>query len=87
MKKDLFDHPKNIRRIIQALTICCAVLFFLDAVIHRHTDHPWETLFGFYAIYGFISCVILVLLAKELRKLIMRSERFYSSEEEPSDNE
>lgn len=80
MKKDFLDNPKNVKRIVHALVVSCIILFALDFVLHRHTQHPWEEAFGFYAIYGFVSCVILVLLAKELRKLIMRSEDFYQQQ-------
>ncbi|MFY0676101.1 MAG: hypothetical protein JXR18_02335 [Neptuniibacter sp.] len=79
MKKDFLDNPKNVKRIVHALVACCVILFGLDFILHRHTQHPWEEMFGFYAIYGFVSCVILVLLAKELRKLIMRSEDYYQN--------
>jgi hypothetical protein len=34
-------------------------------------------LFGFYALYGFVACVLLVLLAAEMRKLVMRDEDYY----------
>jgi hypothetical protein len=40
-------------------------------------SHPWEGFFGFYALYGFVACVLLVLLAKEMRKLVMRDEDYY----------
>lgn len=76
-KVHLFDKPKNVKLVIRGLLVACAVLFALDAVIHRHVVHPWERMFGFYPIYGFVSCVTLVLLAKELRKLVMRSENYY----------
>ncbi|MGH1460750.1 MAG: hypothetical protein ACRBB6_01820 [Neptuniibacter sp.] len=83
MKKDFLDNPKNVKRIVHALVACCVILFGLDFILHRHTQHPWEEMFGFYAIYGFVSCVILVLLAKELRKLIMRSEDYYQNHQHP----
>lgn len=35
---------------------------------------------GSYAVYGFVSCVILVLLGLVLRRLVMRSENFYREE-------
>lgn len=81
MKKDFLDNPKNVKRIVHALVASCVILFGLDFILHRHTQHPWEEMFGFYAIYGFVSCVILVLLAKELRKLIMRSEDYYQHQQ------
>ena len=35
---------------------------------------------GSYAVYGFVSCVILVLLGLVLRRLVMRPENFYREE-------
>ena len=76
-RQHVFDNPRNVRRVIWALVAVCAVSFVLDFFVHRHVDHPWEALFGFYAFYGFGACVALVLLAKEMRKLVMRGEDYY----------
>jgi len=76
-KKHMFDNPRNIKRVIYGLYIVCGLSVFAEFFIHRHVDHPWEALFGFYSLYGFVACVILVLVAKELRKMIMRSEDYY----------
>jgi len=79
-KTHLFDSPHNVKRILRILYGCCAVLFVLDFVIHRHTTHSWENLWGFYAVYGFVACVILVLVATWMRKFIMRPEDYYDDE-------
>jgi hypothetical protein len=42
-------------------------------------------MFGFYSVYGFVACVLLVLLAKEMRKLLIRKEDYYD-EAPPTDN-
>jgi hypothetical protein len=76
-KIHVFDKPRNVKRVIYTLCALCAVSFGLDAVIHRHVDHPWEGLFGFHAAYGFAACVLLVLGAKEMRKVLMRKEDYY----------
>ncbi len=76
-KKHMFDNPKNVQRVIRGLYIACAVVFAADFFVHRHVDHPWESLFGFYGIYGFITFSILVLVSKELRKILMRKEDYY----------
>jgi hypothetical protein len=73
----LFDKPRNVKIVIRGLVVLCIILVILDLIIHRHAVHPWEHIFAFYPIYGFVSCVVLVLLAKELRKLVMRSENYY----------
>ena len=76
-KQYLFDKPKNVSRLLRGFYIVCAVLLVLDFVLHRHISHLWENLPGFYAVYGFVACVLLVLIAKEMRKLIMRKEDYY----------
>jgi len=76
-KTHVFDNPKNVKRVILFLFVICGISLGLDFVIHRHVDHPWEAMFGFYALYGFAACVVLVLIAKEMRKVIMRAEDYY----------
>ena len=90
-KSYLFDNPRNVRRVVRGLVGACIILAALDLVVHRHVSHPWEAMTGFYALYGFVACVLLVLLAKEMRKLLMRSEDYYdeapAADEPPSREE
>lgn len=83
-KKHIFDNPKNVKRVLYFLYACCAVLFLLDFVIHRHVAHSWENLWGFYPVYGFVGCVILVVVATWMRTFLMRSEDYYDN---PAPNE
>ena len=76
-KTYLFDKPRNVRRVVLGLVGVCVILLSLDLVLHRHVSHPWEAMFGFYAVYGFVACVLLVLLAKEMRKVLIRNEDYY----------
>ena len=78
-KKHLFDDPKNIKRLLHILYMCCALLVVLDFVIHRHTMHNWEKLWAFYPIYGFIGCVVLVIVATWMRTFLMRPEDYYDN--------
>ena len=84
-KTYLFDNPRNVRRVVLGLVGACVILVGLDLVLHRHVSHPWEAMFGFYAVYGFVACVLLVLLAKEMRKLLIRKEDYYD-EAPPTDD-
>ncbi len=83
VERHIFDNPRNVRRVTRGLLALCVILVALDFVIHRHVVHPWEETFAFYAIYGFVACVVLVLLAKELRKVVMRSEDYYDPAPKP----
>ena len=76
-KRHIFDNPRNVRRLVYALFAVCALTFAADFFVERHVDHPWEALFGFYAVYGFVACILLVLVAKEMRKVLMRKEDHY----------
>ena len=80
-KQHLFDKPNNVKRVLTILYGCCVLLFALDFVIHRHVMHSWESLWGFYPVYGFVGCVILVLVAKWMRTFLMRSEDYYDEGE------
>jgi len=84
-KKYIFDNPKNIKRVLYFLYACCAILFLLDFVIHRHIAHSWENLWGFYPVYGFVGCVILVVVAKWMRTFLMRSEGYYDNDDPNKD--
>lgn len=79
-KTYLFDKHKNVRRLLHILYGCCGLLFLLDFVIHRHVMHHWENLWGFYPLYGFVGCVVLVLVATWMRTFLMRSEDYYDDE-------
>ena len=76
-KQYFFDSQRNIDRFLMVFYVICAVLFVLDFVIHRHTMHRLEELPGFYALYGFVAFVALVVGSKLLRKLVMRKEDYY----------
>lgn len=86
-KKYLFDNPKNVKILIRALYACCFVLFAMDLVIDRHIYHPWESFLGFYAIYGCLACVVLVMIARELRKVVMRDEDYYDIKDDENNSQ
>ena len=71
------DHPRNVTKLFRGLVVVCALLLAADAVYDKHVELEAETWFGFYAIFGFVACVALVLAAKELRKFLMRDEDYY----------
>jgi len=76
-KQHFFDKPGNVKRMLRAFYGVCAALFIADFVFHRHAEQTVEGWWGFYAIYGFVACVLLVLMAKEMRKVLMRGQDYY----------
>ncbi|MDY7030526.1 MAG: hypothetical protein SVY10_01285 [Thermodesulfobacteriota bacterium] len=73
----LFDKPRNRKIVILSLYIALLILLAVDLVIHRHGDFPWETAPEFFAVYGFVACVVLVFAAKVLRFVVERKEDYY----------
>lgn len=72
-----FDKPENVRKLLRVFYVICGLLVVVDFIVHRHIYHDWENIPAFYAIYGFVGCVVLVLIAKEMRKFLMRGEDYY----------
>lgn len=74
---DFFDKPENISKILKVFYVICVLLVVADFIVHRHIYHDWENIPAFYSIYGFVGCVILVLVAKAIRKVLMKKEDYY----------
>ena len=70
----------GVARLLRVFGSICVVLFVADFLIEREAHSPGEHLPGFYPVYGFVGCVLLVLLAKEMRKLVMRDEDYYQQD-------
>lgn len=79
------DNRKNMPRAGQRgkalLTLffaCCLALFSIDFVVRRPAHMVWEEWPGFYALFGFVACVLMVLVARSLlRPLVKREEDYY----------
>ena len=79
MKKELtiFDNPKNVRRLRIGFFVALALVLVAESFVEMHGVFAVEHFYGFYAVYGFISYVLLIFVAKALRKIIMRKEDYY----------
>ena len=79
-KKHIFDKKKNIMVLLLVFFSSCVFFFFLDLIFYagladKHAVFEWEDWIGFYPVFGFVGCVILVLVSKYiLRPIVMRDE-------------
>ena len=73
------DKPDTVKRFFIGFYVVCGVLIVLELILGRETEHPhpWEWVFSFYGLWGFASFWFLVLVAKQMRKLLIRSEDYY----------
>ncbi|MFT5082685.1 MAG: hypothetical protein ACI9Y1_000712 [Lentisphaeria bacterium] len=87
LENSFFDKPKNVKGLMYVFYGCCVLLLLLEFVIHRHVVHSWENLLGFYPLYGFVGCVILVFVATWMRTFLMRPENYYEDPTEVDNDE
>lgn len=87
-----FDRKENVRKVLVGLFTGCALLVVIDVIFwmvdfDKHPYFRWETWPGFYAVYGFVACVLLVLISKYvLRPLVMRDEDYYETDTKGGDD-
>lgn len=72
-----FDKPENVNRLLNVFYAICVILVIADFIIHRHIGFSWENIPAFYALYGFVACVTLVVIAKKIRTIVIRKENYY----------
>ena len=79
MKKELkiFDKPENVKKFLGFFYAVLVLLLIIDLFIHKHSAFAWDGAPAFFAVYGFISCVLLIFIAKLLRICIKRDEDYY----------
>ena len=76
-KRYWLDDKRNVDKLVWALVLVCAGLILADLFYHKHVHFEFESWFGFFGWYGFICCIGLVLVAKEMRRLVKRDEDYY----------
>ena len=62
--------------------LICIALVAADFIVHRHIYLAFEEIPTFYALYGFVACVVLVVIAKVIRKFVMRDESYYDKRDD-----
>ena len=73
------DSKANVDKIYWGVIGICALLFLADAFYEKHPGFEMEYVFGFYGIFGFVACVGLVLIAKEMRRVLKRDEDYFEA--------
>lgn len=77
-KKYLFDNPRNVKILLRSFFSSLLILLIIERFVHKHPDFLWEGWPEFYAVFGFVAFVAIVLAAKYiLRPLVKRREDYY----------
>lgn len=73
----LFDKPENVKRFLRIFYVSLVLLLIIDFFIPKPAEFPWEDSPNFFSVYGFVSGVLLIFIAKVLRIFIKRKESYY----------
>lgn len=64
-------------RILVIFFTLCAIVLVWDLFVDREVHHPLERWPVLYPLFGFAGVSLLIMLAKGLRRLVMRREDYY----------
>ena len=71
------DSPRNVDGLVYGVCAIAALLLLIDPLIHKHGPFEIEHYWGFYGIYALAGCILLVLAATALRRVVTRPEDYY----------
>ena len=74
---DYFDRPQVKRTFWILLFVVCGLTIVPDLFTHRHPHFGFDGFVGFYAVFGFVACAVLILLAKLIGKILKVAENYY----------
>jgi hypothetical protein len=80
MKKiiDYIGDPKNRKRLSLFFYLSLLLVVGVDFLIPHEGHFFWEEIIGFGAVYGFISCVLIIVVSKALGHMgLMQREDYY----------
>ena len=74
---DYFDRPQVKRKLWILLWGVCGLTIIPDLFTHRHPHFGFDGFIGFYALFGFVTCAVLILLAKLIGQVLKVREDYY----------
>tara|TARA_B110000914_G_C15426222_1_gene429078 strand:- start:281 stop:520 length:240 start_codon:yes stop_codon:yes gene_type:complete len=77
MKQNWFYRKSSIKKLYISALIILGVVIFVEYFIALHPHFNIEKIFGFHAVFGFLSCVGLIIFAKLLGFLVKRKDDYY----------
>jgi hypothetical protein len=72
--------PRTIRRLWQVFVAILVLTVLAGLVVEAHPHFAVEGLFGFNALYGFLACAALILVARAIGLVLKRPEGYYDDD-------
>ncbi len=79
MNSDNLISPKKIKTLKRIFYAVLVIVVIADFLVERHhAAFPWDSVPGFSALYGFISCAVIIILSKIVgHAWLMKKEDYY----------
>ena len=77
MKKHWLYREENRGKLWWGSAVILAITVIAEVFIHLHGHFSIADFFGFHAVYGFLTCVGMVLFARLLGVLVKRRDDYY----------
>lgn len=79
-RKHWLVRPENIRKLWWIFGAILALTVLAQLLVHVHDYFGVDGWFGFSAMYGFLTCVAMVIFAKVLGFVLKRPETYYDKD-------
>lgn len=76
-KTGYFDQPKTKKMLWILLWGICILSVILQLFVHTESHFEEVDFFGFYAVLGFVSCAVCIVVAKLLGLFLKKKEDYY----------
>jgi len=71
------DQPRNVKRLWRGFLGVLSLTVLAQLMVQLHPHFAVESVFGFYAWFGFLACAAMIVVAKALALLLKRPDTYY----------
>ena len=76
------DEPRNVKRLWRGFLVVLALTVLVEVLVHLHPHFEIESVFGFYAWFGFMACAAMIVVAKALALVLKRPDTYYGKRDD-----
>jgi hypothetical protein len=76
-RKHWLDEPRHVRLLWRLFLVLLAVTVLAELAVAPHPHFEVDGVFAFHAAYGFLACLVMILVAKGLGALLKRPDDYY----------
>lgn len=75
------DDPLNVKKLWRGFLVVLGLTVAAELAVHLHPHFELESLFGFHAVYGLVTCLLMIVGAKGLALLVKKPDNYYTKDQ------